>query len=161
MNLLCRRTWGLACLAIVTVIALVGCGQATSTTAAPEPVRIAPVTLEIGETDQISLSNKFSGEKLTYTATTDKPAIATAKVAGATLTVTAVSAGTAEITVTATDSQDRSAKTSFIVTVRPEPEPEPEPENRSRNQSPNRSRNPSRIRLPRNRRRIARSPDHR
>ena len=125
MNLLYRRTCGLACLAIFTAIVLAGCGQATSRTAAPEAVRIASETLEIGETDQISLSNKFSGEKLTYTATSNNTAVATAKIDGATLTVTAVGAGTATITVTATDPQERSAKTSFTVTV-PQPEEEEE-----------------------------------
>ena len=119
-----RQTCGLACLAIFTAIALVGCGQATGRTSAPEAVRIAPVTLRV-EADpyQISLSNKFSGEKLAYTSASDKPAVATAKVDGATLTVTAVGAGTATITVTATDPQERSAKTSFTVTV-PQPEEE-------------------------------------
>ena len=125
MNLLCRWTWGLACLASFAAIALVGCGQATSRTAAPEPVRIASVTLESGETDEISLSNKFSGEKLTYTAESSNTAVATAKVDGVTLTVTAVGAGTATITVTATDPEERSAKTSFTVTVsQPEEEEE-------------------------------------
>ena len=126
-----RQTCSLACLAIFTATALVGCGQATGKTATPEAVRIAPVTLQVGAAPyQISLSNKFSGEKLTYTAASDKPAVATAKVDDATLTVTAVGAGTATITVTATDPEERSAKTSFTVTVS-QPEEEAAPTVRS------------------------------
>ena len=123
MNLLYRQTCGLACLAIFTAIALVGCGQGPGRTSAPEAVRIDPVEVRIGAPPyEISLSNKFSGEKLTYIAESSNKAVATTNVDGATFTITAVGAGTATITVTATDPQERSAETSFRVTV-PAPAP--------------------------------------
>ena len=117
MNLLYRRTRGLAGLAIFTVIALVGCGQATGTKA----VDLKPIpdveSLKVGSTHTVSLIGTFSGENLTYSPKSSNTAVATAKVDGVHLTVTGIGAGKATITVTATDAQNRSVKDEFTVTV--------------------------------------------
>ena len=132
MSLLFGQTWRrLACLAVLSVIAmaLVGCGAGPGAKAQPDPVKIKDVVFEkvIGADDiKIPLGDKFSGEGLTYTATSSNKAVATATVDGKTLTITAKGAGKAEITVTAADSQDRTASQTFKVTVKPttsEPEP--------------------------------------
>ena len=115
MRRLRRYACGLACL--VTVIALVGCGQATGRKA----VDLKPIpdvkSLKVGSTHTVSLVGTFSGEKLTYSTKSSNEAVATAKVDGVHLTVTGVGAGKATITVTAADPQKRSAKDEFTVTV--------------------------------------------
>ena len=136
MSLLFGQTWRrLACLAVLSVIAmaLVGCGAGPGAKAQPDPVKIKDVVFEkVGADDiKIPLGDKFSGEGLTYTATSSNTAVATVEVDNEEdiLTVTAVGAGpatTATITVTAADSQDRTASQTFKVTVKPttsEPEP--------------------------------------
>ena len=123
MRRLRRYACGLACL--VTVIALVGCGQATGTKA----VDLKPIpdvkSLKVGSDHTVSLVGTFSGEKLTYKAKSSNNAIATVKVAGVHLTVTGVApGGPVTITVTATDAQDRSSKphTFNVTVVKPPPE---------------------------------------
>ena len=129
MSLLFRNAWGrLVVLAAIAAV-LGACGAGPGAKAQPDPVKIPDVPrLDIGKTHNVSLVNKFSGEGLTYTATSSDEAVATVKVDNDDdiLTVTAVGAGEATITVTAADSQDRTASQTFKVTVKPttsEPEP--------------------------------------
>ena len=125
MSLLSRQARGrLACLAILVAItmALVACGDGPGAKAQPEPVKILPVSFDEGEIiRRIPLVDKFSGEKLTYTAKSSNTSVATVAVDQDVLTVTAVGAGSATITVTAADSQERTATQTFRVTV-PAPE---------------------------------------
>jgi hypothetical protein len=132
MSLFCRQACGrLAFLAILAgiVLSLVACEAGPGTSAQPDPVKIKAVTFEkVGTAREIPLGDKFSGEELTYTATSSNKAVATVEVDNDEdiLTVTAVGAGEATITVTAADSQDRTASQTFKVTVKAttsEPEP--------------------------------------
>ena len=125
MSLFCRQACGrLAFLAILAgiVLSLVACEAGPGTSAQPDPVKIKAVTFEkVGTAREIPLGDKFSGEELTYTATSSNPAVATVEVDNEEdiLTVTAVGAGEATITVTAADSQDRTASQTFKVTTEP------------------------------------------
>ena len=124
MRLLCRYAGGLACL--VTALALVACGGGPGSQ--PEPKPIENIAFSQGEKARtISLSDKFNGSDLTYSATTSNVRVATVTVDNDadTLTVTAVATGTATITVTAKNSRGE-AKQTFTVTV-PKPPPAPEP----------------------------------
>ena len=132
MSLFCRQACGrLAFLAILAgiVLSLVACEAGPGTSAQPDPVKIKAVTFEkVGTAREIPLGDKFSGEELTYTATSSNKAVATVEVDNDEdiLAVTAVGAGEATITVTAADSQDRTASQAFKVTVKAttsEPEP--------------------------------------
>ena len=122
MSLFCRQACGrLAFLAILAgiVLSLVACEAGPGTSAQPDPVKIKAVTFEkVGTAREIPLGDKFSGEELTYTATSSDKAVATVAVDNDDdiLTVTAVGAGEATITVTAADSQDRTASQTFKVT---------------------------------------------
>ena len=125
-RLLCRFAGGLACL--VTALALVGCGGGPG--AQPEPKEIGNIAFQQGEQVRtIPLSDKFNGADLTYSATSDKPAVATVTVDNDadTLTVTAVGPGTATITVNAKNSQGEAEQT-FTVTVPQPPAPDPDPD---------------------------------
>ena len=125
MSLFCRQACGrLAFLAILAgiVLSLVACEAGPGTSAQPDPVKIKAVTFEkVGTAREIPLGDKFSGEELTYRATSSNPAVATVEVDNEEdiLTVTAVGAGEATITVTAADSQDRTASQTFKVTTEP------------------------------------------
>ena len=124
MSRLCRYAGGLACL--VTVLALAACEAGPGSTA--DAKVIGNIAFQQGETiRRISLGDKFTGKDLTYSATSDKPSVATATVDNDadTLTVTAVGAGTATITVTAKNPKGE-AKQSFTVTV-PQPASEEAP----------------------------------
>ena len=121
MTLICRQAKGLAFLAILVASAgvLVGCGAGPGAKAQPDPVEIPDVSrLDIGKTHNVSLVNKFSGEELNYTATSNNEAVATVEVDNAEdiLTVTAVGEGKATITVTAKNPQGTIDQT-FSVTV--------------------------------------------
>ena len=123
MSRLCRYAGGLACL--VTVLALAACEAGPGSTA--DAKVIGNIAFQQGETiRRISLGDKFTGKDLAYSATSDKPSVATATVDNDadTLTVTAVGAGTATITVTAKNPKGE-AKQSFTVTV-PQPASEEE-----------------------------------
>ena len=88
---------------------------------APDPV-VIPDIPSLDATRTIPLGDKFSGENLTYGASSSNVRVATVTVDNTadTLTVTAVGPGTATITVTAT-AQGRAAQTqTFTVTV-PQP----------------------------------------
>ena len=61
--------------------------------------------------------NDPDGDALTYTASSNAPAIATASVTGSVLTVTALAGGSAIITVTANDGKGGTNSTAFTVTV--------------------------------------------
>ena len=128
MRLLCRYAGGLACL--VTALALVACGAGPgSTKEKTDPIGFKDIgELQEGSTKEISLVNTFSGSDLTYTAKSDKPAVATVTVDNDadTLTVTAVGPGMATITVTAKNSQGEAEQT-FTVTVPKPPAPDPDP----------------------------------
>ena len=126
MSLLYRYAGGLACL--VTMLALVACGAGPGSPKV-DPVGFKNIDLKQGESiREISLVNTFSGSKLTYKATSDKPAVATVTVDNDkdTLTVTAVGPGTATITVTAKNSQGE-AEQKFTVTVPKPPAADPDP----------------------------------
>ena len=117
MSRLCRYAGGLACL--VTVLALAACGAGPGSTTQADAKVIGNIAFQQGETiRRIPLVDKFTGKDLTYTATSDKPSVATATVDNDAdiLTVTAVGAGTATITVTAKNPKGE-AKQSFTVTV--------------------------------------------
>ena len=96
---------------------------------------IPDLSLMVEGTDTVDLNDTFNepqSEALTFTATSDKPAIATATVDKATgiLTVTAVAVGPAKVTVIAKDPGGLQAKQTFDVMVTAkvtEPEPEPDP----------------------------------
>ena len=125
MSRLCRYAGGLACL--VTVLALAACEAGPGSTTQADAKVIGNIAFQQGETiRRISLGDKFTGKDLTYSATSDKPSVATATVDNDadTLTVTAVGAGTATITVTAKNPKGE-AKQSFTVTV-PQPASEEE-----------------------------------
>ena len=126
MRLQCCQAWSrLACMAILAAIALVACGGgpggSDTLTVALKP--IAPMTIKVGDTLEIKLGETFSGRELTYTATSDKPAIVTVMPpdnAKKTLTIEGKGVGKATITVVATDSQKRNSPPhSFTVTVDP------------------------------------------
>ena len=92
MRLLCRYAGGLACL--VTALALVACGGGPGSQ--PEPKQIENIAFSQGEKARtISLSDKFNGSDLTYSATTSNVRVATVTVDNDadTLTVTAVGPG--------------------------------------------------------------------
>ena len=130
MSLLCRNAWGRLAILAAIAAALGACGAGPGAKEQPDPVKIPDVSrLDIGNTHNVSLVNKFSGEGLTYTAKPSDTAVATVKVDNAEdiLTVTAVGEGKATITVTAADSQDRTASQTFSVTVPKPTTSEPEP----------------------------------
>ena len=122
-RLLFRYARGLAYVVVIAALTACGAGPATG----PDPVQIQDVKFGQDEkVRKIYLGDKFTGKDLTYAATSDKPAVATAKVEKATLTVTAVGPGTAKITVTAENSQGEAEQT-FTVTVPPATDPGPDP----------------------------------
>ena len=127
MSLQCRQTRSrLAWLAILVAItmALLACGAGPGATKTQDPVGFKNIELRQDSTSEISLVNTFSGSDLTFSAASNRPAVATVTVDNDkdTLTVEAVGAGSATITVTAANSQG-SASQTFTVTV-PEPEEE-------------------------------------
>ena len=89
----------------------------------PPTVRtISPVSLEVAETEPITLSEYFTdpeGNALTYTADSSNDAIATVTDpdANSMITITAVAAGRATITVTANDGTNAAVSQTFRVTV--------------------------------------------
>ncbi len=86
---------------------------------APTPVgSIDEATITEGGTHDVDASDYFSGDSITYTASSSDTAAATVAVSGATVTVTAVAVGSTTVTVTATNSGG-SATQSFTVTVVP------------------------------------------
>ena len=100
---------------------------------APDPVEIPDIpSLEEGASSRpIPLGDKFSGENLTYAASSSNERVATVSVNNTadTLTVTAVGAGTATITVTAKAQGSATQTKTFTVTV---PQPEVAPTVRTR-----------------------------
>ena len=123
MRLLCRYAGGLACL--VTALALVACGGGPGSE--PEPKQIENIKFSREDKARtISLSDKFNGSDLTYSATTSDRSVATVTVDNDadTLTVTVVGPGKATITVTAKNSRGE-ANQDFTVTVPTPPAPEP------------------------------------
>ena len=92
-------------------------------TNSPPTVRtISPVSLEVAETEPITLSEYFTdpeGNALTHTAISSDPAIATVTDpdANSMITITAVAAGRATITVTANDGTNAAVSQTFRVTV--------------------------------------------
>ena len=73
-----------------------------------------------GAASSVSVARYFTdpdGDELTYSASTNRPGIVTAVVAGGTVTLTPVAAGTAAVTVTARDPGEESAAQSIAVTV--------------------------------------------
>ena len=93
----------------------------------PEPVgTLRPLTLELNDTvpmtGLVEVSGAFrdpDGDRLTYGASSSRPAVAAVAVAGSWVEVTPVSEGTATVTVTATDrgGSNGTATQSFMVTV--------------------------------------------
>ena len=87
----------------------------------PDPVEIPDIP-SLDATRTIPLGDKFSGENLTYDASSSDASVATVTVDNTadTLTVTAVGPGTADITVTATAQGSAAQTQTFTVTV-PQP----------------------------------------
>ena len=132
-------------------VAMVACKGAAGVdgkdASTPPPVKIPVGPVSVGTipdlslmvegTNMVDLNDAFNepqSEALTFTATSDKPAIATATVDKATgiLTVTAVAVGPAKVTVIAKDPGGLQAKQTFDVMVtakvtEPEPDPDPDP----------------------------------
>ena len=83
---------------------------------------IPDASLQVGDTKMLTLSRYFTdreGDSLTYSAVSDKPAIAAVTVpdADSMIMITAVAAGKAMITVTADDSTNDAVGQTFYVTV--------------------------------------------
>ena len=83
---------------------------------------IPDASLQVGDTKLLTLSRYFTdreGDSLTYSAVSDKPAIAAVTVpdADSMIMITAVAAGKAMITVTADDSTNDAVGQTFYVTV--------------------------------------------
>ena len=109
----------------ITVTAKNSQGEAeqTFTVTVPDPVEIPDIpSLEEDATHTIRLGDTFSGENLTYGASSNNERVATVTVNNTadTLTVTAVGPGTATITVTATAQGSAPQTKTFTVTV-PQP----------------------------------------
>ena len=86
------------------------------------PAVVAPVadfSLVGPEHREVSLSDVFSGDGLTFRAVSSNYAVASMWVSGSTLMVVGTGTGTATITVTAKDSDGNSVSDAFEVTVRP------------------------------------------
>ena len=124
--------------ATITVTAKNSGGEAkqTFTVTVPKPPAPAPAPVEIPDipslaegatSSAIPLGDKFSGENLTYDASSSNERVATVSVNNTadTLTVTAVGPGTATITVTATAQGSATQTKTFTVTV-PQPTPVPQ-----------------------------------
>ena len=77
---------------------------------------LEPVSVRVGDTAMVDLSNAFSGTALVHSAMSSSEELATVSVDGTMLTVTGVAAGSATVTVTATNSAD-SASQEVMVTV--------------------------------------------
>ena len=86
----------------------------------PQPVGTIPdQTVTVGGTAAtLYADNYFSGDTLTFSATSSDTSKATVSLSGATLTITAVAAGSATITVTATDVRSATATQTFTATVK-------------------------------------------
>ena len=114
----------------ITVTAKNSQGEAeqTFTVTVPDPVEIPDIpSLEEDATHTIRLGDTFSGENLTYGASSNNERVATVTVDNTadTLTVTAVGPGTATITVTAMAQGSAPQTKTFTVTV-PQPASEEE-----------------------------------
>ena len=79
---------------------------------------IEATTITEGGTHEVTASDYFAGEGVTYGAESSDDGVAAVEVSGAAVTVTAVAAGSATVTVTATNAGG-SAEQSFAVTVLP------------------------------------------
>ena len=77
---------------------------------------LEPVSVRVGDTAMVDLSNAFSGTALVHSAMSSSEEMATVSVDGTMLTVTGVTAGPVTVTVTATNSAD-SASQDVMVTV--------------------------------------------
>ena len=80
--------------------------------------------LRVGDVLPLQLSGAFSGEALTYSASTPDASSATVSVAGSTASITAHKAGTATITITATNTGGSAEQkvVLWILDVPPEPD---------------------------------------
>ncbi len=111
--------------AMVTVTATNTAGSAEQSFAVtvlpPAPTAVGSIeaaTISEGETHEVTASDYFSGEGVTYGAGSSDAGVATVEVAGLAVTVTAIEVGGATVTVTATNTAG-SAEQSFAVTVLP------------------------------------------
>ena len=109
--------------ATVTVTAANTGGSAEQTFAVtvlpPAPATVGSIeaaTISEGDTHEVTASDYFSGDGITYAAESSDAGVASVAVDGAAVTVTAVAAGSATVTVTATNAGG-SAEQSFAVTV--------------------------------------------
>ena len=88
---------------------------------APAAVGELPdVVIRVGDTLPVELAGAFSGEALTYTASSSAEDNASVSVAGSTASIAALAAGTATIIITASNTGG-SAEQSFAVTVKDVP----------------------------------------
>ena len=89
----------------------------------PEPVgTLPPLTIEADEVAVVDVADAFrdsDGDRLTYGASSARPAVAAVSVSGSRVTVTPQAPGSTMVTVTATDTggSNRTATQSFSVTV--------------------------------------------
>ena len=128
------QTYGLGCLVIFIVIVLAACESGPGVAAPTKSAAIGEHTLAVGQTREEDLSKAFTGEKLTFSATSSAPDIVSATIAAdnRTLSIRAIAPGPATIAVTATNSGG-SAGQSFTVTV-----PDPDRRRPSRRSRPSR-----------------------
>ena len=89
---------------------------------APQPVGTLPsVSVVSAGVQTVEVSNAFqdtdSGDRLSYSALSSIPGVASVAVTGSMVTLTALSVGNSEVTVTATDRAGATAVQSFMVTV--------------------------------------------
>ena len=78
------------------------------------------VALDVGGTAAIALAGAFldpDGDPLTLSATSSRPAVATARLSGSTLALAGMAEGQTRITVSAADPEGAAATLSFLVTV--------------------------------------------
>ena len=127
---------------VVTIglaVAMVACQAATpkKTQVTVGTTVLPSVSFDAGATaaETVTITSAhFEGTNLKYTASSDKPTVATAKASGNVVTVTPIGAGTATVLVTATataSDEEGRASQSFTVTVTAPapPTPEPDPDN--------------------------------
>ncbi|MDE0075100.1 MAG: leucine-rich repeat protein [Gammaproteobacteria bacterium] len=119
----CRRRLAHSVVAFATVC-LTACGGEEAPTE-PEPANQAPEavgtipdqTVAEGESAVVNLSLYFSdpdGDELTYEASSNDPAVATASVSGSALTISGVAVGRARVTASATDGSLSARQVIFV-----------------------------------------------
>lgn len=108
--------------AILVISAIAACEDAQPPTACGS---LPQVTVNVGESTVVpACFNDPNGDRLTYTATSSNPAVATASISGTSVMVAAVAPGNASVTVTAADPGGLQAQQTLRVLV-PNRPPQP------------------------------------